>query len=54
MADLPPSTRSNQHQPSPNQPIDFSELEEASESLSSFLGIDLELKALPPNNKDNE
>lgn len=31
------------------QPIDFKELEEASESLSSFLGIDLELKALPSN-----
>ena len=29
------------------QPTDFKELEEASESLSSFLGIDLELKALP-------
>ena len=34
------------------QPIDFTELEEASESLSSFLGIDLELKALPNSSKD--
>lgn len=33
--------------PTHEQPIDFKELEEASESLSSFLGIDLELRALP-------
>ena len=34
------------------QPIDFKELEEASESLSSFLAIDLELKALPEKSDD--
>jgi glycine cleavage system transcriptional repressor len=31
--------------------IDFEELEEASESLSSFLGIDLELKPVPANDQ---